>query len=226
VAATRRNTPPARSPQRGPALLGPMATKDQGGIGTLASACVRSVQTDALIVRDTYRDPFRTSSRHRLLIHEPTSPGDGRADRSRRGSKLYAAMSCPTIWRATRGFARGSDRNWMRSSTRPHANTRPRDSCQGFPVLRPPLRVWSFARWSTRSRCRRTRGRSNLRDVVLGSTAEKILRDSVCAVLAVKPADTASGPGGKVERWWESNQVTDSGRSVRSIPYQRQCSGV
>jgi len=32
-----------------------------------------------------------------------------------------------------------------------------------------------------------TRGRSNLRDVVLGSTAEKILRDSVCAVLAVKP---------------------------------------
>ena len=32
-----------------------------------------------------------------------------------------------------------------------------------------------------------TRGRSNLRDVVLGSTAEKVLRDSVCAVLAVKP---------------------------------------
>jgi nucleotide-binding universal stress UspA family protein len=30
------------------------------GMGTLASACVRSVQTDALIVRDTYRDPFRT----------------------------------------------------------------------------------------------------------------------------------------------------------------------
>ena len=32
-----------------------------------------------------------------------------------------------------------------------------------------------------------TRGQSNLRDVVLGSTAEKILRDSVCAVLAAKP---------------------------------------
>ena len=32
-----------------------------------------------------------------------------------------------------------------------------------------------------------TRGRSNLRDLVLGSTAEKVLRDSVCAVLAAKP---------------------------------------
>jgi len=32
----------------------------QVGMGTLASACVRSVQTDVLIVRDTYRDPFHT----------------------------------------------------------------------------------------------------------------------------------------------------------------------
>ena len=30
------------------------------GMGTLASACVRSVPTDVLIVRDNYRDPFRT----------------------------------------------------------------------------------------------------------------------------------------------------------------------
>jgi nucleotide-binding universal stress UspA family protein len=30
------------------------------GMGTLASACVRSVPTDVLIVRDSYRDTFRT----------------------------------------------------------------------------------------------------------------------------------------------------------------------
>lgn len=33
-----------------------------------------------------------------------------------------------------------------------------------------------------------TRGRTNLRDVVLGSTAEKVLRDSLIAVWACKPA--------------------------------------
>jgi hypothetical protein len=32
-----------------------------------------------------------------------------------------------------------------------------------------------------------TRGRTNLRDLLLGSTAEKVLRDSVCSVLAVHP---------------------------------------
>jgi len=32
-----------------------------------------------------------------------------------------------------------------------------------------------------------TRGRSNLRDILLGSTAEKVLRDSPCSVLAIRP---------------------------------------
>ena len=38
-----------------------------------------------------------------------------------------------------------------------------------------------------------TRGRTNLRDVMLGSTAEKVLRDSLIAVLACKPAEIAAG---------------------------------
>jgi nucleotide-binding universal stress UspA family protein len=33
-----------------------------------------------------------------------------------------------------------------------------------------------------------TRGRSTLRDILLGSTAEKVLRESRCSVLAVRPA--------------------------------------
>lgn len=34
-----------------------------------------------------------------------------------------------------------------------------------------------------------TRGRTNLRDVFLGSTAERVLRNTNCSLLAVKPAD-------------------------------------
>jgi universal stress protein E len=37
-----------------------------------------------------------------------------------------------------------------------------------------------------------TRGRTNLRDVVLGSTAERVVREAPCSVLAVRPAGGAS----------------------------------
>ncbi len=33
-----------------------------------------------------------------------------------------------------------------------------------------------------------TRGRSNIRDMIMGSTAERVVRDAPCSVLAVKPA--------------------------------------
>jgi nucleotide-binding universal stress UspA family protein len=32
-----------------------------------------------------------------------------------------------------------------------------------------------------------TRGRTNLRDMLLGSTAERVVRDAPCSILAVKP---------------------------------------
>ena len=32
-----------------------------------------------------------------------------------------------------------------------------------------------------------TRGRTNLRDVLLGSTAERVVRDAPCSILAVRP---------------------------------------
>jgi nucleotide-binding universal stress UspA family protein len=32
-----------------------------------------------------------------------------------------------------------------------------------------------------------TRGKSNVRDLLLGSTAEKVLRDTLCSMLAIKP---------------------------------------
>jgi nucleotide-binding universal stress UspA family protein len=32
-----------------------------------------------------------------------------------------------------------------------------------------------------------TRGRTNLRDVLIGSTAERVLRDAPCSILAIKP---------------------------------------
>jgi len=39
-----------------------------------------------------------------------------------------------------------------------------------------------------------TRGRTNLRDVLMGSTAERVVRDAPCSILAIKPEDSGADP--------------------------------
>jgi nucleotide-binding universal stress UspA family protein len=160
------------------------------GMGTLASACVRSVQTDVLIVRDTYRDPFRTvvagidfssTSRRALEMAALIAHGEG--------AKLYAAHIVPDH---AETYAR------LRTGPGSELDAFVNEIRRKYPGLEMHAKVFPYSGY--RSGVLEfaalvnadlvavgTRGRSNLRDVVLGSTAEKILRDSVCAVLAVKP---------------------------------------
>lgn len=160
------------------------------GMGTLASACVRSLPTDVLIVRDIYRDAFRTvvvgidfssTSRRALEVASLIAHGEG--------AKLYAAHVAPDN---VDTYAR------LRAELGPDLNAFVNEVTCRYPGLEVHAKVLPYSGY--RSGVLEfaalvnadlvavgTRGRSNLRDVVLGSTAEKILRDSVCAVLAVKP---------------------------------------
>lgn len=160
------------------------------GMGTLASACVRSVQTDVLIVRDTHRDPFHTvvagidfssTSRRALEMAALIAHGEG--------AKLYAAHIVPD---QVETYAR------LRTGLGPELDAFINETRCKYPGLEMHAKVFPYTGY--RSGVLEfaalvnadlvavgTRGRSNLRDVVLGSTAEKVLRDSVCAVLAVKP---------------------------------------
>jgi len=154
-------------------------TKDPSGHGDAGvRLAVRSVQTDVLIVRDTYRDPFHTvvagdidfSSTSRRALEM------GRADRARRGSQALRAHIVPdhaeTYARLRTGLGPGAG---MRSSVKPGASTRASRCIPRYSVLRLPLRVLEFAALVNADLVAvGTRGRSNLRDVVLGSTAEKI----------------------------------------------------
>jgi nucleotide-binding universal stress UspA family protein len=164
--------------------------KPEVGMGTLASACVRSVQTDVLIVRDTYRDPFRivvagidfsSTSRRALEMAALIAHGEG--------AKLYAAHIVPDHLES---YAR------LRTGLGPELDAFVDETTCKYPGLEKQAKVFPYSGY--RSGILEfaalvnadlvavgTRGRSNLRDVVLGSTAEKVLRDSVCAVLAVKP---------------------------------------
>jgi len=160
------------------------------GMGTLASACVRNVPTDVLIVRDSYRDPFRTvvvgidfsvTCQRALEAASLIAHGEG--------AKLYAAHVVPA---RAETFAR------LRNELGPNLDAFVNETTCKYPGLEVHAKVFPYSGY--RSGVLEfaalvnadlvavgTRGRSNLRDVVLGSTAEKILRDSVCAVLAAKP---------------------------------------
>ena len=160
------------------------------GMGTLASACVRSVPTDVLIVRDNYRDPFRTvvvgidfSATCQRALEAASLMAHGE------GAKLYAAHVVPA---QVETFAQ------LRNELGPDLNAFVNETTRKYPGLDVHARVFPYS--GHRSGVLEfaalvdadlvavgTRGQSNLRDVVLGSTAEKILRDSVCAVWAAKP---------------------------------------
>lgn len=164
--------------------------KPSVGMGTLASACVRSLPTDVLIVRDNYRGPFRTvvvgidfSATCQRALEAASLIAHGE------GAKLYAAHVVPA-----RAETFGRPRNELDPDLEAFVN---QTTCR-YPGLEVHAKVFPYSGY--RSGVLEfaalvnadlvavgTRGRSNLRDVVLGSTAEKIVRDSVCAVWAAKP---------------------------------------
>jgi nucleotide-binding universal stress UspA family protein len=164
--------------------------KPRVGMGTLASGCVRSVPADVLIVRDDHPGPFRTvvvgidfSPTSRRALHAAALIAHGE------GARLYAAHVVPDRVQTIAG---------LRSELGPTLDAFVNETTCRFPGLRAQAEVFPYA--GHRSGVLEfaalvnadlvalgTRGRSNLRDVVLGSTAEKVLRDSVCAVLAAKP---------------------------------------
>jgi nucleotide-binding universal stress UspA family protein len=164
--------------------------KPSVGMGTLASTCVRSVPTDVLIVRDNYRDPFRTvvagidfsaTSRRALEMAAVIAHGEG--------ARLYAAHIVPD---RAETYAR------LRTELGPELDAFVNETTCRYPGLEVHAKVFPYSGYRSGLLefaalvngdlvALGTRGRSNLRDLVLGSTAEKVIRDSVCAVLAAKP---------------------------------------
>jgi universal stress protein E len=163
------------------------------GMGTLASACIRSLTTDVLVVRETIRYPFRTvvvgidfsdASRRALAAAAFVANGEQ--------ARLLAVHVQPARLET---YAR------MRGDLSPHLQAFVAETTGRYPQLEVESSL--FLHSGHRSGVLEfadqvaadlvvvgTRGQTNLRDVVLGSTAEKVLRDSPCAVWAAKPRAT------------------------------------
>lgn len=174
------------------------------GFGTIATACVRKAATDTLLVRDTQAGPFA-----RVVAAVDFSATSARAlaraadVAARDGSELHVLHVFAAPWHRLHYRA-------PESLAAPHLQKQYRDALERrladfiAPVAAAhrSLRIRSVCFDQTGHRSGivdyakavsadlvvlGTRGRTNVRDILLGSTAEKVLAESLCSVLAVKP---------------------------------------
>jgi len=165
------------------------------GLGTMASDAIRGLSTDVLVVRDDYEIPFRTvvagidfsdTSRRALATAAMLARGDG--------ARLHAVH----VVKAADGSTETGQR--LGSEFGPALDALVDEVIPQGGGLEPVTCVFPYS--GTRSGLLEfcacvdadvvvigTRGHSNLRDTVLGSTAEKVLKDSACAVWACRARD-------------------------------------
>lgn len=186
-------------------VLGAYGTREpEVGLGTVATSCVRHAMSRVLLVRDTQCGPFKT-----VVACVDFSPTSLLAlDQAAR----VAAQDAATL-HVLHVFHAPWHQLHYRAPTPeadPHFQKQYRDGLvrrlhafadelgREIEYLKPTFAMfdWQGHRSGIVEYANSvgadlivlgTRGRTNLRDVLLGSTAEKALRDSKCSVLAVMP---------------------------------------
>jgi nucleotide-binding universal stress UspA family protein len=180
------------------------------GAGTVATACVRHANCDVLLVRDSHRDQFT-----RIVAALDFSETSRRA--LERAAQIAHADRAPL--HVLHVFSPPWDRYHYREAT-PQADPKfieryksllSRRTADFAKLVKDEVPILSLTcdlsdAGSHRSGiveyadrveadliCLGTRGRSNVRDIFLGSTAEKVLLQSQCSVLAVRPAPGSRG---------------------------------
>jgi nucleotide-binding universal stress UspA family protein len=169
-------------------------TRPNVGLGTLASGCIRGLATDVLVVRDAFTGPFRTivsgvdfSTTSRRALEAAARIAE--ADRARLYAvHIVAAADGSAATQARLAAEHGPALESFVAESRLPTGLEVRREIFPYSGRRSGLLEFG-AVVNADLVAIGTRGRTNLRDVVLGSTAEKLLRDSLCAVWAAKPRE-------------------------------------
>lgn len=174
------------------------------GFGTVATACVRKSMSDVLLVRDTLSGPFRTviaavdfseTSARALeraaclaaqddaelhVLHVLSAPWHRLHYRP---STLLVSSHAQSQYREV---VETRLRDFASLATERHSGLRVRTACcDGTGHC---LGIVEYARSAQADLVvLGTHGKTRVRDILLGSTAERVLSESACSVLAVKP---------------------------------------
>lgn len=174
------------------------------GFGTVATACVRKSMADVLLVRDTHKGPFKTIVAG-VDFSENSAKALARAAlfAARDGAELHMLHVFAAPWRRLhyrapepmapphlqKQYRDGLERR-LAGFARPITDTYPglrlRTVCYDYNGHRSGIVEYAKS-VAADLVVLGTRGRTNLRDLLLGSTAEKALGESPCSILAVKP---------------------------------------
>lgn len=160
-------------------------------MGSRASSCIRGVSSDVLVARDNYQEPCQTVA---VGIDFPANCQPALESAAlvahHEGARRYAVHVAPDdleIYARLRGESGPRRRGSVTAATDRYPGLDVR--CRVYPYSSYRFSILeSAALVNADLVVVGTRGRSNLRDLVLGSTAGKVLRDSVVAVWAAKPA--------------------------------------
>ncbi|MFN7021089.1 MAG: universal stress protein [Phycisphaerales bacterium] len=175
------------------------------GFGTVATACVRKSMTDVLLVRDTQTGPFK-SVIAAVDFSETSARALSRAAciAARDNSELHVLHVFSAPWRRLHarfhepvcpqqvesGYRDAMDRRlieFVQPITAAYKDLRLRTVCTDDTGHRSGIVEYAKST-SAELVVLGTRGQTNLRDILLGSTAEKTLGEAPCSVMAVKPA--------------------------------------
>jgi len=174
------------------------------GFGTVATACVRKSTADVLLVRETQAGPFKKVVAA-VDFSETSARALARAARmaARDGAELHVlhvfaapwhqlhykaptTLDQPHLQKQYRDVLERRLADFVLPISRAHDGLVVRPVCYDHQGHRSG--IVEYARSvSADLIVLGTRGRSNVRDILLGSTAEKALAESPCSVLAIRP---------------------------------------
>jgi universal stress protein E len=189
-------------------VLGVTGSTGGPGVGTLASACVRKASCPVLLVQEKQTSAF-TAVVACVDFSETSRSALDRAIRTAAQDSaalhvvhvFYGPWNRPHYWEPTWPVKAEIKTEYTQG-----VEAKLREFCEGFRheleylkaeyhVLDHPgnhgAAISQFVREKSADLVvLGTRGRTNLRDLIIGSTAERVVRDAPCSILAVRPVES------------------------------------